>query len=384
MIAHFDCFAGAAGDMILAALIDAGADVEFIGKQIAKLGPTGIETTTVHKRGVRATHVSILPAILDAQSPAEADELIARAGLDAEIETRSRATLRRLAEAEARVHGISVDEVHFHELSAADTLADIVGAFAAMSNLGIESATASPIATGMGVINTDHGVLPNPGPAVIELLKGAPLRQLDLNAELITPTGAAILSECVSRFGPMPAMTVRASGYGAGTQDLEMPNVLRVIIGDSAEPTSHSIEELHVEANVDDMNPEFYTYVCERLFEAGAHDVWIVPVIGKHGRPANVLNVLVSPDGEAAIREIIVTETSTLGVRYSSVSKWMLEREWVEVTVEGHPIRVKIARHGGRVVNVAPEYADCAEAARRTGSSLKQVFRQALSRVDVT
>lgn len=383
MIAHFDCFAGAAGDMILAALIDAGADAEFIGKQLAKLGPTGIETTTVHKRGVRATHVSILPAGLDARNPAEADELLAHAGLDAEIETKSRATLRRLAEAEARVHGIAVDEVRFHELSAVDTLADIIGVFAALSNLGIESSTASPIATGMGVINTEHGVLPNPGPAVVELLRGAPLRQLDLDAELITPTGAAILAECVSRFGPMPAMTVRASGYGAGKHDLEMPNVLRVIVGDSAQPATLDIEELHVEANVDDMNPEFYTYVFERLFDAGAHDVWIVPVIGKHGRPANVLNVLVSPDGEAAIREILVTETSTLGVRYRSVSKWMLEREWIEVTVEGNAIRVKIARHAGRVVNVAPEYTDCAEAARRTGRSLKQVFQQALSQVDI-
>jgi len=186
----------------------------------------------------------------------------------------------------------------------------------------------------------------------------------------------------VSEFGPMPAMTVRASGYGAGTLDLEMPNVVRVIVGDQDEQPGMAVEELQIEANVDDMNPEFYTYVCERLFDEGAHDVWIVPIIGKQGRPANILSVLVAPGDEAAIQEILVTETSTLGVRYRSVSKWMLEREWIEVTVEGHTIRVKVARHKGKVVNVAPEYADCAEVARATGISLKQIFQQALSQAE--
>ena len=389
MIAYLDCFSGASGDMILAALIDAGASIAGIEDQLSRLGlPFELTFTTVHRCGLRACK-------LDVASPegtwsvmrtyADALRLLEGAGLDPEVAARAASIFGRLARAEAQVHGTTSEEVHFHELDGVDTLVDVVGSAAAFASLGADEVFASPVATGTGVVPSRHGPLPLPAPAVLEILGGGSIYGRSIEAELITPTGAAILAEYASSFGRMPAMTVASVGYGAGTRELEIPNVLRVVLG---EPTSTAIEaseapegvdELVIEATIDDMNAELYPFVLERLTEAGAVDGWVVPVIGKGGRPAQVIQVIAPPHAEAAIREVLVTETSTIGVRATSVRRWMLPRRWIEVQVMGLPVRVKVAMRNGSPVNVAPEYADCAEAARTLGVPLKEVYRAALT-----
>jgi len=372
--------------MILAALIDAGADLEFIRKQIGliDLGRVELLVQEANKRGIRAAKLEIKaePAeSMPAQDYRTAAGLIGVAGLDPAIEVMSLAILARLCAAEARVHGVDLDKVHLHELGAVDTVVDIVGAAAAFSFLEIEAAGASAVATGSGLVSTQHGQFRAPLPAVVELLSGVPIYPTDVAEELTTPTGAAILVQCCQSFGQMPAMTLAASGCGAGSRDLQIPNVLRVLIGtQTAEPVP-AAQTLQMEANIDDMNPEFYEYVIEQLFKAGAQDAWVVPAIGKRGRPASVLTVLADPSGEDAVRQVLFRETSTLGVRTARVSKWMLDRQWTDVVVSGQSIRVKIAREGDRIINVSPEYSDCAAAARRTGLPLKQIYSEALSRM---
>src|SRR5882672_10999551 len=327
MIAYLDCFSGASGDMILAALVDAG--------------------------------------------------------LDPEVAARATSILGRLARAEAKVHGVEVGEVRFHELDGVDTIVDVVGSAAAFASLGAGHVVASPVATGTGVVPSRHGPLPLPAPAVLELLGGGSIYGRSVEAELITPTGAAILAEYAESFGKMPSMTVSSVGYGAGSRELEIPNVLRVVLGepsgDSAVEPAEGVEDRMVEATVDDMNPELYPFVLERLTAAGAIDAWIVPVIGKSGRPAQVIQVLAPTHAEEAVRDTLIAETSTIGVRATSVRRWMLPRRWVEVEVGGVAVRVKVAYRDEVAVNVAPEYADCAEAARTLAIPLKEVYRAALA-----
>lgn len=381
MIAYLDCFAGASGDMILAALVDAGADLDAVRKQVSRLdvGPVEIAASTVHRCGIRAIQLEIrggAGSVL--RTHGDIRRLLESAGLDPPVEARATAILERLAQAEGRVHGCAPDEVRFHELGAVDTVVDVVGASVALEALGVERVAASPVATGRGMVDSAHGPLPVPAPAVLELLRGAPMYGREIEAELVTPTGAAILAGCAEGFGEMPPMTVGSVGYGAGSRELPIPNVVRCVLGEAAE-RAPAVEELLVEASVDDMSPELYEYATERLLAAGANDVWVVPVIGKRGRPAQVIQVLAPPFAEAAVIEVLLSETSSIGVRAIPVRKWMLEREWIEVAVDGGPVRVKIARRHGAVVNVAPEYADCAGAARRTGRPLKEIFQRAVA-----
>lgn len=379
MILHFDCFAGASGDMILAALIDAGAGLEAIQKQISKLDADAeIEAREVHRSGIRALQLRVTGKRTPASYPAIRD-LIREGGLDEPVERTALAALETLAVAEAEVHGTTVEEVHFHELSGIDTIVDLVGVAAALELLQIDAVSCSPVATGWGTVSSEHGELPVPAPATLELLKGVPTYGIDIKAELITPTGAAILRTIVTTFGPIPAMTVDSVGYGAGSRELEVPNVLRAVVGVETRSELVGVDEIVVEANLDDMNPEFFEYVSERLYAAGANDVWITPAIGKKGRPASVLSVLAPPPLADRIREIVLSETSTIGIRTTRVEKFMLERRWEEVKVEGRPVRIKVSSSGGRVVNVAPEYSDCAEVARLTGLPIKEVWRRALS-----
>ena len=232
----------------------------------------------------------------------------------------------------------------------------------------------------MGMMKTDHGVYPIPGPAVVELLKGVPIYSRGIPSELVTPTGAAILAATATSFGEMPAMRVERVGYGAGTRELDIPNVVRLLVGRAAEEETAfgPVPAVVLEANIDDMNPEFYQYVIERLFAAGAQDAWTTPITMKHGRPAATLHVLVGPGDEERCRDVIFAETTTLGLRRSPVEKWTLPREITPVEVDGGTVRVKIARNAaGAVTGIAPEYADCAALARETGRPLKQVFSEA-------
>jgi uncharacterized protein (TIGR00299 family) protein len=387
VIAYLDCFSGASGDMILAALVDAGADLAAVESQLTALGiPFELTFTTVHRCGLRACKVDISApdgTWTVMRTYEDGLRLVRGADLDPEVASRAVSILRRLAMAEATVHGVEIGEVHFHELDGVDTIVDVVGSAAAFASLGAGTVVASPVATGTGVVPSRHGPLPLPAPAVLQLLGGASLYGRTVEAELITPTGAAILAEYAESFGRMPLMTVSSVGYGAGSRELEIPNVLRVVVGEPSDQTggdrAEGVEDLMVEATVDDMSPELYPFVLERLTAAGAIDAWVVPVIGKAGRPAQVIQVLAPPHAEEAVRDTLIAETSTIGVRASPVRRWMLPRRWVEVEVGGVTVRVKVAFRDDVAVNVAPEYADCAQAARALGMPLKEVYRAALT-----
>jgi len=286
----------------------------------------------------------------------------------------------RLAEAEAIVHGRDVAHVVFHELGGVDTIIDVVGTALGLDYLGVERIHASAVATGMGMMRTEHGMYPIPGPAVVELLKDVPIYSRGIPNELVTPTGAAILAASASTFGDIPPMRVARVGYGAGTRELDIPNVLRVLVGEAAgEDTEFGpVPAVLLEANIDDMNPELYEYVLERLFAAGAQDAWVIPITMKRGRPAVTLNVLCGPGEESACRDLLFAETTTIGMRRRPTEKWTLPREIISVELDIGSVRVKVARGpGGAVTGIAPEYADCAALARESGRPLKRIFAEA-------
>jgi hypothetical protein len=384
MIAYFDCFSGVSGDMTLGALLDAGVPLEAIEEPLQKLPVEGFELipSTVERHGIAATQVRVrgehATAVL--RNYFSVRSLIEDAELPERARERALAIYRRLAEAEATVHGKDVGHVPFHELGSADTIVDVIGTAIGLEYLGIERVYASPVATGMGMMRSEHGMLPIPAPAVVELLKGAPVYSHGIPYELVTPTGAAILAATAHRFGDIPAMEITAVGYGAGTRELEIPNVLRLLIGRAREDSElfGPVPAVLLEANIDDMNPELYGYVIERLLEAGAQDAWLTPIVMKHGRPASTLSVLVGPTDEHVVRDVLFAETTTLGMRRRVTEKWALPRELLPVEITGGAVRVKVARgKDGAVMGIAPEFADCARLARQTGRPLKDVYAEA-------
>ena len=379
--AYFDCFAGVAGDMVLGALLDAGGSAEALRAGLAgvPVDPFELEVTGVERGGIGATHVRVRarrsPVI---RTWAYLRGALGEADLPAPVRERSLAVFGRLAEAEAQIHRKPVDQIHFHEVGAVDAVVDIVGSALLLHELGITEVWASAVATGTGLARSEHGVLPVPAPAVLELLRGVPIYSGGVAAELTTPTGAAILAATADRFTELPPMRVAAVGYGAGSrQHDELPNLLRVVLGERTEAGAAGDSGLVLEANLDDMNPELAPWVLDRLFEAGAADVWFTPIHMKRGRPGFTLSVLCAPGTDAAVRELLWRETSTIGVRGLPVRKWMLERRVIAVGVPGGKVRVKLGLDGGRVVNVAPEYADCARLAGETGRPLKDVMARA-------
>jgi hypothetical protein len=381
-IAYFDCFSGVAGDMTLGALIDAGVPLEAITTPLGKLPlePFDVEATRVDRLGLSAIHVRVRAGETGVfRTYASVRAMLEQADLPPRARDVALNAYQKLGEAEAHVHGKDIAHVAFHELGSVDTIVDIVGSALGLDHLGVEQIRSSPVATGMGMIRTEHGVFPVPGPAVVELLKGAPLYSRGIPTELTTPTGAAILVGGGATFGDIPAMRVDAVGYGAGSRELEIPNVLRLIVGEeiSEEGEARALTAVVIEANIDDMNPELYEHVFERLFAAGAQDVWITPIVMKRGRPASTLHVLVGPADERACRDVIFTETTTLGLRRRPVEKWALPREVIAVEIDGGQVRVKVGRSGGHLVGIAPEYADCAAIARETGRPLKEVYADA-------
>lgn len=399
-VAYLDCFAGASGDMILAALIDAGAEIQQISKQVSRLdlsrrtgAPVELKTSIVTKSGIRATKVEIEGGddkVVDTMD--EAIEIVDSAGLEPEVARGATGVLTKLGEAEKRIHGTgeTAEQAHLHELGTVDTLVDVVGVAAALAGLRIEKVVCSPIPTGSGTVRTSHGLMPVPAPAVVELFGSredvlvASGEDREVQAELVTPTGAAILVHYSASFGQLPEMLVQGSGWGAGSKDLPFANLLRVILGTLNDHDVGRTLDVLIEANIDDMNPELYEYVLERLFGAGALDAWIVPAIGKRGRPLSVLTALAPSSMETPVRDVILAETSTIGLRTTPVKRWVLKREWLTVKVEGNAVRVKLAKRAGAVVNIAPEYSDCVEAARQTGLPLKEVFRRAAALVGET
>ena len=381
-VAYLDCVGGLAGDMLTGALIDAGGNAEVICAlpHRLQLADASVRVMTVKRHELRAISLAVdEPEDGAAQTWAEMRRLIQAADLPARARERALDALAMLARAEARVHGVEPEAVHFHELAGADTLIDLVGVALLLDDLEIDQVVCSPLPMGRGVIAGSHGRLPLPAPATLELLRGAILVGDRQAAELVTPTGAALASTIVDSWGEIPAIGLDRVGYGAGLRDFaDRPNIVRVLIGE--ERSSPRAAELTLlEATIDDLNPELVPDAIERSTAAGALDVWVTPVQMKKNRPGIVISALAPRPVEAAVAEVILRETSTLGVRTTPVGRYELEREERRVEIAGESIRVKLGTLGGRVVNRAPEHDDCVRAARRTGRSVKAVWGAALA-----
>jgi uncharacterized protein (TIGR00299 family) protein len=382
MLAYLDCVGGLAGDMLLAALLDAGAEAERLHAVPGALGLAGVTIAVepVERHGIGALHVDVR-ARDDAhhRSWREIREMIEGASLPEPVRERSLAVFARLAAAEAKVHRVEPEDVHFHELGAVDTLVDVCGAVSLLEALGVRRLVCSPLPAARGTTCASHGVLPLPAPATLELLAGAPIVGVEGEGELVTPTGAALAVTLAEAFGPLPALTLVAVGYGAGTRDpAERPNLVRVILGEP-DATAGGPEVVVLETNLDDLLPELVPDAVERCFAAGALDVWVVPAQMKKGRPGIVLSALARPSEEDAVAAAMLAETSALGLRVARMRRVELERRVREVEVGGHAVRVKVGLHDGHVVNVAPEHDDCAAAARALGRPVKSVWASALA-----
>jgi len=379
-IAYFDCIAGASGDMILGALLDAGLSEEILRERLAALhlADFDLHCRQVSKNGFSATKVDVLvkedvphrhlPDILT---------VVKNSDLSPAIKQQATAIFNRLGEVEAGIHGTTLNHVHLHELGGVDTIVDVVGALVGLEALGIEKVYASPLPLGRGFVKGAHGQIPLPAPATVGLLAGVPVVGSDLDVELVTPTGAALLSSLAVQFGPIPAMTLTGSGFGAGGRDLPIPNVLRLLIGEQPATVGLDTQILAMlETNIDDLNPEFYDYVMTRLFEAKALDVFLSPIQMKKNRPATLLRVLCEPVDVDPLMEILFTETSTLGVRQQSVIRHCLSRSFQTVDTSYGPVQIKIAEGIGWT-KAAPEYEDCRRLAEEKGVPLREVYRAA-------
>ena len=377
-----DAGAGVAGDMLLAALIDAGARVDAVTSALAAVvpGEVVLRTSTVRRAGLRALKVDVESAADDhpRRSWARIRALLGAAPLPAPVRENALAVFARLARAEARVHGESADEVHFHEIGSWDSIADIVGVCAALAELDVTRVTASPVALGSGVVRSAHGVLPVPAPAVLELAHGWQVEAAG-DGELATPTGLALVRTLAEACGPLPPMTVTATGVGAGARDIaERANVVRVVIGDAvtgdavigeAGPDTPATDRMWLlETNVDDLDPRVWPTVLSALVQAGAADAWLVPILMKKGRPAHTLCVLTTGAELDALRAAVFALTPTLGVREAPVSRVALARDWRAVTLPGGEVRIKVGLRAGRVVQATPEFEDAAALAGARGS----------------
>jgi uncharacterized protein (TIGR00299 family) protein len=379
-VAHFDCFSGASGDMTLAALIDAGVPPQVITDAIESLGlPIELNIEKTRRCGIAATYVFVEAADQTAHRHLpEIEAIIGRGKLSDRQRDLALRIFRRLAEAEATVHGIAVEKVHFHEVGALDSIADIVGAAVGLDALGVERFTAAPVPTGTGFVKCAHGQMPVPAPATAVLLKGVPLAPTAIKAELTTPTGAAILTTVVSEWTASPAMTVEAIGHGAGRRDLgDQPNVLRLLVGTAGAKAANPAEVDQVwvlETNLDDTPAEVVGYCFERLFAAGALDVFATPIQMKKNRPGVLLSVIAAEADLPALEDILFRETATFGVRRYPARRQKLQRE--ATTVET-PWGVVSAKRGWRegVSVITPEYEDCARVAREFGVPLREVYR---------
>jgi uncharacterized protein (TIGR00299 family) protein len=396
-LAWFHCFAGIAGDMALGSLIDAGADAEEVRTLLKRLPVTGwrLDAIPVLRGGIAATKAQVVmagvpdtpntPIALASEGHAETVRtyaniraLLDQAHLPDRIRDRAGRAFAALAEAEGKLHRRPAAEVQFHEVGGLDAIVDVVGTCAALEVLEVDEVWASPVATGTGLVHSAHGVLPNPAPAVVELLRGAPTYGRALSLELTTPTGAALLAALVMGYGPLPAMTIGASGFGAGSRDLEnLPNVTQVVVG-STDPTGSpgggvgrdpGQPVVLLEANVDDATGETLAYAVAMLLEVGAHDAWVTPILMKKGRPGYTVSALADPAAAEIVGRRLTAETGSLGLRGQTLQRWPAARTLDQVEVEGLPVRVKVS--AGRV---KVEYNDAAQVARARSLPLREVL----------
>jgi pyridinium-3,5-bisthiocarboxylic acid mononucleotide nickel chelatase len=380
-VAWFHCFAGIAGDMALGSLVDAGADLRELERMLDRLpiGGWSLVFEPVLRNGLAATR-----AIVSARGDGVVRTfphvmgILEEARLPDGVRDRAVAAFSLLAEVEGRLHRRPPSQVHFHEVGGHDTIVDIVGTASALELLGVSTVAASPVATGLGMVRSAHGLLPNPAPAVVELLEGIPTEGRDVSVELTTPTGAAMVAAWGSAFGPMPAMTIEASGFGAGARELDdLPNCTQVVVGVPAASTRASSfgegqQLIQLEANLDDVTGETLAHAVAALLEDGALDAWVTPVLMKKGRPGHVVSALCDPVLVGDVRHRLEHETGSLGVRAHTVERWAARRELHEVEVDGYPLRVKVSP--GRV---KVEHADAARIAGRTGRPVREVAARA-------
>jgi pyridinium-3,5-bisthiocarboxylic acid mononucleotide nickel chelatase len=382
--AYFDCFSGISGDMTLGALVDAGCPLGLLRDELKGLDVPGWEISAekVWKNGMAATHVSVRTE--DTQTHRSLTTILGvleKSKLAAAVSQRASAIFRRLGEAEAAVHDVPIEKIHFHEVGAADAIVDIVGACLGFSALGIERFACSALNVGGGTAKMAHGVLPVPAPATARLLLGKPTYSNGVQKELVTPTGAAIVATLCQTFGPQPPMRMESIGYGAGTTDLEgQPNVLRIMVGESLEVSEAEFdEEIRViEANLDDLNPQVYGYFVERALAAGALDVFTAPVQMKKGRPGTLLTLLCKPDRAKELMDLVFAETTTFGLRSYTAQRRVLPREWESVQTRFGEVRLKVARVKGKVLQISPEYEDCRKLAEEKKVALREVMEEAM------
>jgi uncharacterized protein (TIGR00299 family) protein len=381
MLAYFDCFSGISGDMTLGALVDAGLPLEVLRAELAKLNLPGytLSSEKVRRSGISATKVHVVLDEKDqpARHLADISRIINGSSLSPVIQQKSLAIFHRLAEAEAKVHGTTPDRVHFHEVGAVDALVDIVGSVIGLEHLGITEIIGSPVNVGSGTVHTAHGKLPVPAPATVELLRNIPLYSSSITFELTTPTGAAILSTLAASFGLLPQMKVDRIAHGAGNKDFShTPNVLRLMIGELL-PAYGEDRSTLIETNIDDMNPQLYDHVIERLLAQGAQDAYLTPIIMKKGRPAILLSVLCDRMNTDAVLDTLFRETTSIGVRIGETGRKKLQREVRQVETSYGTVRVKVSRRGDEIMTVTPEYGDCKMLAEEKKVPLKSVIEEA-------
>jgi uncharacterized protein (TIGR00299 family) protein len=377
---HFDCFSGISGDMTLGALLDAGADEQAVRAGLDSLGlPIRLDVARIRKGGFAATQVYIhAPEQDEHRYLPDVEAILTRGALTASQRELALRIFRKLAEAEATVHGMPLERVHFHEVGALDSIADIAGAAIALDKLGIQHFSSRSVPTGSGTVKCAHGIMPIPTPGTAELLKGTPLAPSSIKAELTTPTGAAILAATVTEWTETPAMTVRSIGHGAGTKDfLDQPNLLRVFIGETAVAKAGSSQYDQVwalETNLDDVPAEVIGYCFEQLFAAGALDVFATPIQMKKNRPGVLLSVLAPAAKVDILEAILFRETETFGVRRYLVQRSKRQRETVTVETPWGPVKGKRGWRDGETAVLTPEYEDCARVARQHGVALRAVY----------
>lgn len=374
---YFDCFAGASGDMILGALVDAGADARSLIDQLQRLGVAGwqIDFEKVDRSGISSTYAKVRTAHEHAHRHlSDILRIIYEAGLEQSVKDRAAKIFSRLAEAEARVHNQPIEKIHFHEVGALDAIIDVCGAAIGFELLGIERFVSSSLRVGFGMTDMAHGRFPIPPPAVAELLRGKPIYAGDIEGEFVTPTGAAILTTVCDRFEAMPAMKITASGYGAGTRNPKgFPNALRVFVGETeARETSADETLLMIETNIDDMSPQLFSHVMDRAFDLGALDCYFTQTQMKKNRPAQLLSILCRPQDREKFLQLLFQETTTIGARSYEVRRRALQRETVRVETQFGPIDVKVA-HINNELKAMPEFEQCRAAAVNAGVALREV-----------
>jgi len=382
--AYFDCFSGISGDMTLGALLDAGVSVDQLRAELHGLNLPGWELSSekVWKNGMAATHAKVFAQDTTThRSLSTILGIIDNSKLSPNVKERTSAIFKKLGEAEAAVHDVPLEKIHFHEVGAVDAIIDIVGACIGFSALAIESFACSPLNVGGGTAKMAHGILPVPAPATARLLLDKPTYSNGVQKELVTPTGAAIVATLCSHFGPQPPMSVSTIGYGAGIADLEgQPNVLRLMVGEAVEQRAAAESETIrvLEANLDDMNPQIYGYFLEKALAAGALDVFATPVQMKKNRPGVLVTVLCKPEDEPKFHDMLFAETTTLGVRTYTAERRVLARQWETVHTAFGEVRIKVARLNGHIQQASPEFEDCRKLAGARNVPLQRVMDEAI------